>query len=326
LKSAEIRSEADPETRADRLPSPVDNHNSVPPEYYDDSFRSTAESSDNEATARQGLINQDNRLPIVMKPRPNAIETKEKASSLLMQIVPYVPRSDQQTLPPSYTDRNNLGLIPNPRIDDVSNSVRLLLDKWTQSGSTAIPSALLATPKAMNANDPVGIRPGTPDFSRDFPPPDGYHNEPWNRENLPHGHIPRIRRRLPHDVWRPFQNRSENWEMHRGVFLLTALRMSGGGITYSKRTLYEQIFYLDEEEYYRFALVPHKLMDNENSSIFTDLPKGVVCEEALRLLGLKYTETRFCYSVEEDLDLVGAFFLLFLAANVHRSKLKIWLA
>lgn len=79
-----------------------------------------------------------------------------RASSLLLQMIPYRPRA-----PGAYPTHPHLltgagpgvarqATDPKPMMEEVTNSVRLLLDKWTTSGSTPVSDVLVETASKDN--------------------------------------------------------------------------------------------------------------------------------------------------------------------------------
>lgn len=106
-------------------------------------------------------------------------------------------------------------------------------------------------------------------------------------------------RRGPHSVLEPP-------ERPLGVVILEGLRLTRGGIYYTKSNPFKEVHYVDHFIIYVCQLVPpHLIPINERKCLNTEVGKGLVRGEALDLLGYSYTETDAGkFSISGDLELV----------------------
>jgi hypothetical protein len=112
------------------------------------------------------------------------------------------------------------------------------------------------------------------------------------------------------DVWRSSHASGQAPARCVGEDMLNALRCARGGIVYMKRNDFQQSYYLDGIQFYRFYLVPSSLIPStESEFLSTEIGKGWVRQEALDLLGSSYTVTPSGhFSISRNLEFVSDLF------------------
>ncbi|KAL9607493.1 MAG: hypothetical protein Q9167_007594 [Letrouitia subvulpina] len=227
-----------------------------------------------------------------------------RESDLLLQMVPYRPYSI------SIPSQNLISGVPDPHkpmISDVQNTtdiIRLLLNKWTISGSPPV-SEVLNEEAARESKERQAQKAAAQTRNR-FPqrqPPspgavsyDSDINSVYGQEgsNMPPWSLHRPQQWFPTKT-----NRKEFWRSHASIgvsrnlgdHLLAALRSSRGGIYYKKRNYHKQVHYVDQTPLFECEFVPSYMIPLGESGPFrTELGKGLVRREALQLLGYSFED------------------------------------
>jgi len=253
-----------------------------------------------------------------------------RTSSLLFQMIPYRPSAPTPSnfdttdrlisagpggIPVQETD-------PRPAMTEATRSVRLLLDKWTTSGSaslseildnnadkkpqerwgshSSLPSSILT--EFLPSHDPHRYSQRLPSFDRSVPiyrphlmPNDSSDDdlfcvfpEPLSNQypDYPRrGYVPVT------DVWKSSHTFDQRPARYIGDDMLHALRHMNGGIVYIKGNDLQQSHYVDGIQFHRFNLVPWRLNPSDSTYMWTDIGKGWVRRAALDLLGYSCIET-----------------------------------
>ncbi|KAL8706837.1 MAG: hypothetical protein Q9225_007904, partial [Loekoesia sp. 1 TL-2023] len=261
-----------------------------------------------------------------LQPRPShdaSDPSIHRESNLLLQMVPFRPsRYNPVRFDRLISNGQDPGSRTKSATEEAINSVRLLLDKWTTSGSAPV-SNILDEEAATEKN-----RTGRANRYRSFSPlSDAYRRSPSPRAELnndgvgptpyqkPYEHPPRFHPIPPpppldnpqpqygdpsfgsfvtvqKDFWRPSYPSLQSPDRQLGEAMLTALRSTRGGIYYTKSNDFKQVHYVDHHPIYICAFVPsHMIPYNEWKSLSTELDQGSIRKEALDLLGYSYRET-----------------------------------
>lgn len=136
------------------------------------------------------------------------------------------------------------------------------------------------------------------------PPP---RSPTWNDRQTHYGYPPQpIVYRMSRELWDPPLPYHGSSELTLGDEILGHLRVSRGGIYYTKSSPLKQVHYIDHYPFYTCALVPSSMIpQNEWKPLHTELGQGLVRKEALDLLGYSYTETEGGkFSVLGNLEMV----------------------
>ncbi|KAL8656888.1 MAG: hypothetical protein Q9226_002469 [Calogaya cf. arnoldii] len=249
-----------------------------------------------------------------------------RESNLLLQMVPYNPASSDQ---PRSLYLLTGGQVQNSDgksgIEEATNSVRLLLDKWTNPGSAPL-SDLLDKEAAMDlemkeemGHDETARANHIPRQQPTAPSGPAADEADWypNYSHLPEvGDEPRYaphvrapivvpRHNLYHKkIWRNSDSRHVR-NQGFGEKVLEALRSTGGGIVHTKRNKFVQYHYVDNRHFATCSLVPsHMIPCEELEPLCTELGLGLVRKEALDLLGYSYEQTPSGqFSIAGDLDM-----------------------
>lgn len=310
----------------------------------DDGVNSTTSTNQSDNLAAGGtctpnaeeLLMEISHQPLTSAENDRSDSRAQRESNILLQIVPYRPRVADPI--------RSEGLIWSGQSSDsgrmsakqeATNSVRLLLDKWTNSGSAPIANILdeeaarekdeaadkrrildsqydgYRRPPSLGAQldeDDFGTQRYTgysaypPRFQDDHapPPPTGDYLQPPYGYPLYANYFPRHK-----DFWRPSLPFPQIPDGQLGVEILAALRSTRGGIQYTKSNKFKQVHYVDQHPIYTCALVPsHMVPSNEMELLNTELDIGLVRGEALDLLGYTYTETEAGkFVIQDDLEL-----------------------
>ncbi|KAM0800716.1 hypothetical protein BDR22DRAFT_230643 [Usnea florida] len=232
-----------------------------------------------------------------------------RESNLLVQMVPYNPFGSGPVL----SDR----LIGSGHVADsgttsatqeVTKSVRALLDKWTTSGSAPISNIL--DEEAARENDEAELankhRVPDPQYDRyrgPSPPlyiahESGPERRGYSRRFEGHYMPPRPPGNYPQasygemDFSIPTHNLFQPPSRQLGSEILAILRSERGGIHYMKSNNFKQVHYVDQYPIYTCYLVPSNMIPyNEDSCLITELGSGLIRKEALDLLTYSYTRS-----------------------------------
>lgn len=262
-----------------------------------------------------------------------------RVSTSLLQMVPYRPNV-------AYSTQWNRSISAGPdtvqrsAMEEATRSVRLLLDKWTTSGSAPVSELLAETeskeppilentqgnrqrelksslpqspprlPSFTNEYSDDGFdnvyyqtpHDGRPGMREGFMPPPGLWPIPPNKAWTSPKEQSYVRSK---DVWKDSPSHDQVPARYVGDDILKVLRYTRGGIVYSKSNDFQHSHYVDSYEIYRLYLVPSFLIPSNESEVQnTELGKGWVLREALDLLGYSYSETASGhFSIPRDLAL-----------------------
>lgn len=259
----------------------------------------------------------------------NALDPRaHRESELLLQMVPYTPNNYGP-------GRHNLlissGQAPSSgkksAAEEAIESVRLLLDKCTTSGSAPVSNIL--DEEAATAKN-TADRTDYPDFQSGayqrypssaaylnesgfghIPIPDDYNHPPYSQNiDIPpppqYGYpsLGNLGSRQK-DFWKPSHPIIQSPDGHLGDAILNALRSTRGGIYYTKSNDVKQVHYVDHFPIFTCVFVPpHMVPYNEWKFLKTELHKGTIRREALDLLGYSYSEVGAeKFSISGDLEL-----------------------
>ena len=106
-------------------------------------------------------------------------------------------------------------------------------------------------------------------------------------------------------VWAPEDLRPRHSYRFIGNDFLHELRKRGGGITYAKGDGFQQAYFLDDEEFFRFNLVPIELVPPQVENFTTEISGSWVSRQALDLLQYRYTESNAgCFVIDRNMHFV----------------------
>ena len=144
--------------------------------------------------------------------------------------------------------------------------------------------------------------------------------QPQSRESFTQSHRQNFR-----DIWIHPHIAEQGSVTRFGDEILYLLRSEKGGIMYSKRNTFSQVYYIDEKPMFTYYLVPKGLIPFEETVFtHTDLGPSLVLREALNLLGYSYSQVLpGQISVSGDLDLVNILRVLFVLPQAnHCNRLQ----
>ncbi|KAL8954310.1 MAG: hypothetical protein Q9183_007205 [Haloplaca sp. 2 TL-2023] len=230
-----------------------------------------------------------------------------RESDLLLQMIPYRP-SFLRPLRSDYllTD----GPIPESCTESVTqeatNSIRLLLDRWTTAGSGLVSSTLdQEAAKDKDVDERTWERraalhlqyePGAwaaphPDFELDDEDTRYHELDPYAESVQVHQPAPgMVPQRV--DYWKyPYMSsRARGLRLRHDM--LDSLRSAKGGIHYIEESPVRQDHYVDERPVYFNSILPPDLVSRPDRECATaEIGSGMVRKEALDLMGYTYTET-----------------------------------
>ncbi|KAL6718674.1 hypothetical protein ACLMJK_002908 [Lecanora helva] len=301
-----------------------------------DSSSSGSDNEDSESDQEDAPKVRDSALQ-PLSPESHVVGSgHSRTSELLLQMIPY--KSDDSRM--SYLKSSNrlisdrdqtmpgIEARPKPAIEEATQSVRLLLDKWTNSGSAPIADVLDAedarnsrerdTPSRDSREWSSYERPGPSvppqawmghDLGYEYgvPRPDptygypqgGYIPPPLERRTGSHHAPPTENWRsglgnpVSHmkDLWRRPNSNDRASVRNAGDDVLDALRYTHGGIIYVKVNEFQHLYFLDRMMFYRFNLAPEWLIPTGAMMNWsTEIGQGLVRREALDLLGYPWKE------------------------------------